>query len=67
MYRLPSEVGKTNPAKELDWFFDCLERPIRKCPVEGCSKTLGLAVIIVHLNDDHCWTREQIASWVAGE
>jgi hypothetical protein len=67
MYRLPSEIGKANPTKDLDWFFDCLERTIRQCPVEGCKKKLGLAVVIVHLNDDHCWSREQIAAWVAGE
>jgi len=24
-----------------------------------------MADAIAHLNDDHCWTREQIADWVA--
>jgi len=65
MYRVPGDPSKTRPTKDLDRVFNCLESTIRKCP--ACQKTLGLAVIIVHLNDDHCWSREQIADWVAGE
>ncbi len=67
MYRVPGDPGKTRPTKDLDSIFNCLEGTIRQCPAEGCHKRLGLAVIIVHLNDDHCWSREQIAAWVAGE
>jgi len=66
MYRVPGEPGRTRPTKDLESIFDCLERTIRQCPAEGCTKKLGLAVIIVHLNDDHCWSREQIADWVSG-
>ena len=65
MYRVPGDTSKTRPTKDLDNIFDCLERTIRQCPAERCTKNLGLAVIIVHLNDDHCWSRDQIADWVA--
>ncbi len=30
------------------------------CPVEGCSRFAWIS----HLNDDHRWTREQIADWL---
>ena len=43
--------------------FDCLENVRRKCP-EGCNKRLPLNAIILHLNDDHHWTREQIVTWL---
>jgi hypothetical protein len=43
----------------------CLEGTIRRCPGgDGCQKRLSLAAIIVHLNDDHRWSREQIAQWL---
>ena len=64
LYRLPEEVGKVRP-KRLDRLFDCLEGTIRRCP-EGCKKSLILAAMIIHLNDDHHWDRERIAVWVAG-
>jgi hypothetical protein len=64
LYRLPEEVGQLRP-KRLDRLFDCLEGTIRICP-EGCKKSLILAAMIIHLNDDHHWDRERIASWVAG-
>jgi hypothetical protein len=64
IYRLPEEVGHLHP-KRLERLFDCLESTIRACP-EGCRKRLMLAAIIIHLNDDHHWDRERIASWVAG-
>lgn len=64
MYRLPREVGGTHPTKDLEWFFDCLEGSVRRCPAESCRKRLVLAAIIVHLNDDHRWSREQIATWL---
>lgn len=41
------------------------------CPCEGsarrteCSALRSLTWMVVHLNDDHFWTRERIASWVA--
>jgi hypothetical protein len=64
IYRLPEEVGKVRPQR-LDRLFDCLEGTIRRCP-EGCKKSLILAAMIIHLNDDHRWDRERIAAWVAG-
>jgi len=67
MYRVPGDPGATRPTKDLDRIFDCLETTIRPCPGEGCKKRHGLAILIVHLNDDHCWSREQIAAWVAGD
>jgi hypothetical protein len=64
MYRLPDEAGGTRPTKDLDWFFDCLEGTVRRCPVEGCKKRLVLSALIVHINDEHRWSREQIATWL---
>lgn len=61
MYRLPREGA--NPTRDLDWFFDCLDT-VKACPGEGCKKKLFLAAILVHLNDDHLWTRNQIADWL---
>src|SRR5712692_10489902 len=34
------------------------------CPSCGLSRLV--CQIIVHLNDDHRWTREKIGAWVAG-
>ena len=64
MYRLPTDVAGTRPTKDLEWFFDCLEGSVRRCPAEACAKTLSLASILVHLNDDHRWSREEIAGWL---
>jgi hypothetical protein len=64
MYRLAEDMGGKRPTKDLEWFFDCLESTIRYCPIEGCKKHLVLSSMIVHLNDVHEWTREQIATWV---
>jgi len=66
MYRLPAEPGKTHPPRDLDWFFDCLDR-VKPCPADGCKKRISLASILVHLNDDHRWSREQIAEWLDRE
>lgn len=60
-YALPQEAGSIRP--RLDRLFDCLENVRRRCP-EGCNKRLPLNAIILHLNDDHHWTREQIVSWL---
>jgi hypothetical protein len=40
---------------------------VKPCPAEGCRKRLYLAALLVHLNDDHRWTREHIADWLEGE
>ncbi len=34
------------------------------CP--SCGRSCPVFGVITHLNDNHCWTREQIALWVAG-
>ena len=65
MYRLPDEAGLVRPLR-MDRLFDCLENTLRTCP-EGCKKRLALGSMILHLNDDHHWTREKIAAWVAPE
>ena len=63
--RRPDQAGGVRPTKDLEWFFDCLEGSVRKCPGgDGCKKSLSLAAILVHLNDDHKWSREQIAGWL---
>jgi hypothetical protein len=65
MYRLPTQANGLRPTKDLEWFFDCLEGSVRRCPGgDGCKKTLSLAAIMVHLNDDHKWSREDIAGWI---
>jgi hypothetical protein len=66
MYRLPSNMDKGHPSDDLQWFFFCLDT-IKHCPVDGCKKKLSLAAVIVHLNDDHLWSREDIACWVEGK
>ena len=67
MYRLPDNADGTRPTKDLEWFFDCLEGSVRRCPADGCRKRLTLASILVHLNDEHRWSREAIASWLEKE
>jgi hypothetical protein len=67
MYRLPRDARGQHPTRDLDWFFDCLDT-VKACPGgDGCRKRLYLAALLVHLNDDHRWTRDQIANWLAGE
>ena len=63
MYRLPREAQEIRP-RHLARLFECLENSLRSCP-EGCKKRLALGAMILHLNDDHHWTREKIAEWVA--
>ena len=63
MYRLPGDASGIRP-KHLERLFDCLEYSLRSCP-EGCKKRLPLGAMILHLNDDHRWSREAIAHWVA--
>ncbi len=60
-YALPHEAHEIRP--RLERLFDCLENVRRRCPV-GCEKRLPLNAIILHLNDDHHWSREQIVEWL---
>jgi hypothetical protein len=64
LYRLKQDMDGRRPTKDLEWFFDCLESTVRFCPAEGCKKHLVLSALIVHLNDVHAWSREQIAGWL---
>ncbi|MDQ3069143.1 MAG: hypothetical protein M3R55_05380 [Acidobacteriota bacterium] len=66
MYELPrqeKEQGEIVP-RHLERLFHCLEDVVKRCP-EECRKRLPLGSMIVHLNDDHGWSREQIAEWLS--
>ena len=65
VYHLPRGHGKLVP-DHLERLFRCLDEVTKKCP-RGCAKRLPLASMIVHLNDDHRLTREQIAEWLTVE
>jgi hypothetical protein len=62
IYLLPRNVADAMPQR-LDRFFHCLENVSRRCPA-GCRKQIPIGAMIIHLNDDHHWTREQIANWL---
>ena len=62
LYRLPADAEGIRPQR-LDRLFECLDFTIRRCPA-GCIKRIPLGAMIVHLNDHHRWSREQIADWV---
>ena len=65
IYLLPEDVHGHHPER-MDRFFHCLENVSARCPA-GCRKQVPVAAMMVHLNDDHRWTREQIARWLSGE
>ena len=65
VYHLPRH-GKLIP-DHLERLFRCLDEVTKRCPHEGCVKRLPLAPMLVHLNDDHVWTRERIADWLTAE
>jgi hypothetical protein len=65
VYHLPRTHGKLIP-DHLERLFRCLDELTKQCPQE-CGKRLPLASMIVHLNDDHRLTREQIAEWLTRE
>jgi hypothetical protein len=67
VYHLPRGHGKLVP-NHLERLFRCLDEMTKRCPhQQGCIKRLPLAAMIVHLNDDHRWSREQIAEWLTQE
>ena len=67
VYHLPREHGKLVP-DHLERLFRCLDEMTKRCPDHHeCKKRLPLASMIVHLNDDHRWSREQIAEWLTQE
>ena len=58
-------VNNREVAEDLDAVFgEILNARHRRCPVKGCRTRRIPAGVIVHLNDGHRWTREQIAEWV---
>ena len=64
IFLLPRDVRGFHPRV---WrLFDLLESVPRHCP-GGCRKFLPVAALMVHLNDDHEWSSEQIAGWIRGE
>ena len=65
VHHLPRTHGKLMP-DHLERLFRCLDEMTKVCP-RGCEKRLPLAAMIVHLNDDHRLTREQIAQWLSDE
>ena len=65
VYHLPRHHGKLIP-DHLERLFRCLDEMTKQCP-QGCAKRLPLASMIVHLNDDHLMSREQIAEWLTQE
>jgi hypothetical protein len=61
IFRLPRDVRGYHPRV---WrLFDFLENTARRCPAP-CHKYLPIAALMVHLNDDHQWSRERIAAWI---
>jgi hypothetical protein len=48
--------------------FNLILSSVQCCPEESCfnhERSLDACDLIAHLNDRHCWTREQIAAFVA--
>ena len=64
IYRLPADATGIRP-KGIYRFFPCLDNSVRRCP-DDCRKQLLLDSLLIHLNDDHHWSRERIARWLAG-
>lgn len=62
IYRIPADADGIRP-RRLDLLFDCLDNEVRRCPACG-QKRLPIGAIIIHLNDFHQWTRQQIAHWL---
>ena len=48
---------------DVAWCAILLER--HACPVDNRAESVRVGDLIVHLNDDHRWTREQIAEWLS--
>jgi hypothetical protein len=48
-----------------------LDQPDQECPYVKCAamrsySVTTLADVVIHLNDEHGWTRERIADWLDG-
>ena len=64
VYHLPRTHGKLIP-DHLERLFRCLDEMTNGARMKIVRSGLPLAPMIVHLNDDHLWTREQIADWLS--
>lgn len=64
VHLLPRHVEHFHP--KVWRIFHVLDNVSRHCP-EGCKKHIPIGAMIVHLNDDHHWSRERIAEWLTGE
>jgi hypothetical protein len=62
VYYLPEDATGIRP-KGIYKFFPCLDHEVRVCP-GSCRKRLLLDSLLIHLNDDHHWSRERIAQWL---
>ena len=47
--------------------FPYLENSLAECPEVHCPADASIAGIVAHLNDNHRWTREEIADWLQSE
>jgi hypothetical protein len=62
IYRIPVEADGLRPRRR-DLLVDCLDNEVRRGPA-GAPQRLPIGAIIIHLNDHHQWTRQQIAQWL---
>lgn len=63
-YAMGAKFGGVQPILQQNWPW--LGNTKSNCP--ACvGGPYSLQQVIFHLNDDHKWTREAIADWVAGE
>lgn len=58
--------------EHLNEVWQGLRDTYKYCPVDCCrwqrhEALYDVPAIVVHLNDDHDWTREEIADWVEKE
>ena len=68
MYRLPREVGRPAPDEGPRVVLRLPRRHgARRARWRAAGRSWRWRRIIVHLNDEHRWTREQIATWLEDE
>jgi len=55
--------------EKLAEIFPALLQTLRECPDQTCDSPNdqhSVWYLVAHLNDDHRWSREEIASWLEG-
>lgn len=60
-------VGYAGPVTRVPKQFKVYENRVSDCPVFHCKKEGLITDIVMHLNDHHRVTREEIANWVERE